>query len=258
MGLLDGKRGLVTGAARGLGLASAQRLSEEGASVTLVDIEADALLEAVKDLRNLGHNVSASVTDVSSEEQTIRMLDDAEAANGPIDFIHQNAAVQVEKLLHETTADEWDRLMAVNLRALFLGAKHIIPRMMENDGGSIVNSASVLSHTVDQILPIYSASKHGVLGLTRAIAVTESYARAGIRCNCISPGDVRTPMVAQYWAASDDPAAAEAETTAHYPSKRIAEPREAADAVVYLVSDLSSFVNGASLVIDGGVTAKCY
>ena len=183
---------------------------------------------------------------------------ETEANFGRIDFVHQNAAIQIEKLLHETSPAEWDRLMAVNLRSMFLGARAVIPRMMDSGGGAIVNSASILSLSADEILPIYTVSKHGVLGLTRAIAVTEAYALKGIRCNCICPGDIRTPMAEPYWAASPDPAAAERATTQHYPMKRIGTPKEMADTVCFLVSDRASFINGAHIVVDGGVLAKCY
>lgn len=256
--MLEGKSGIVTGAAQGFGRAAAERLCAEGAQVALADINERALAEAVAELSAGGHRVIAIVADVSDDSQTERMMREAEAAFGRIDFIHQNAAIQIEKLLHETTPDEWDRLMSVNLRSMFLGARAVIPRMMKSGGGSIVNSGSILSLSADQILPAYSASKHGVLGLTRGIAVTEAYARAGIRCNCICPGDIRTPMVERYWAASPDPEAAEAITTSHYPIKRIGSPAEMANVVCFLASDLSSFVNGASFVVDGGVMAKCY
>ena len=256
--LLENSVGLVTGAAQGFGLAAAERMLGHGAKVAMVDIKTEALEAAADALKDKGHDVIAITADVSSNDDTIRMLDEAEAAFGPLDFIHQNAAIQVEKLLHETTEDEWDRVMSVNLKSMFLGARNVIPRMMKSGGGSIINSASILSLSADEVLPLYSSSKHGVLGLTRAIAVTEAYAQAGIRCNCICPGDIRTSMVQQYWNASDDPAKAEAETTAHYPMKRIAEPEEMADVVCFLASKMSSFVNGENIVADGGVMAKVY
>ncbi len=258
MGLLDGYAGIVTGAARGFGFASAHRLAEDGARVALADNQAEALEGAVQKLADAGHDVIAVPADVSSEVDTAHMVAAARSAFGRLNFIHQNAAIQIEKLLHETTADEWDRIMAVNLRSMFLGAREIIPHMMREGGGSIVNSASVLSLSADEILPAYTASKHGVLGLTRSIAVTETYAMAGIRCNCICPGDIETDMVRQYWAAAENPAEAEAETKMHYPMKRIGSAAEMAEAVSFLVSDKAAFINGTSLVVDGGVMAKVY
>ncbi len=230
----------------------------EGAQVALVDIQARPVADAARSLIDRGFTAIAVVADVSDEMQTERMIVETQTAFGRIDFIHQNAAIQVEKLLHETQPDEWDRLMAVNLRSMYLGARAVIPRMLAQGGGAIVNSASILSLSADQILPAYTASKHGVLGLTRGIAVTELYAKAGIRCNCICPGDIRTPMVERYWAASADPAKAEADTLAHYPMKRIGTPAEMAEVVCFLVSDQSRYINGAHLVVDGGVMAKCY
>ena len=258
MALLEGKSGIVTGAAQGFGRATAEKLCREGARVALVDIKDEAVMIAADELKAQGFDAIAISADVSDEAAVEAMVAAAEAAFQKIDFIHQNAAVQVERLLHETTVEEFDRLMSVNLRSIFLGARAVIPRMMRSSGGSIVNSASILSISADQILPIYTASKHGVLGLTRAIAVTEVYAQAGIRCNCVCPGDIRTPMVERYWAASLDPAKAMAETIDHYPMKRIGRPDEIADVVCFLVSDVSSFVNGAHLVVDGGVSVKCY
>ena len=258
MDFLRDHAGIVTGAARGFGLATAERLCEDGAKVALVDIQEDLLKEAASTLEEKGYDVVTIIADVSSEADSTRIVEYAVKAFGRLTFIHQNAAIQVEKELHDTSLEEWDRVMTVNLRSMFLGAKAIIPHLQAHGGGSIVNSASVLSLSADQILPAYSASKHGVLGLTRAIAVTEAYARAGIRCNCICPGDIQTPMVEKYWAAQQDPVAAEAKTKAHYPMKRIGTPREMADVVSFLISDRSSFINGSALVVDGGVMAKIY
>jgi NAD(P)-dependent dehydrogenase (short-subunit alcohol dehydrogenase family) len=129
---------------------------------------------------------------------------------------------------------------------------------MRADGtaGSIVNIGSILSFTGDGYLAAYTAMKSGVLGLTKAIAI--DYALDGIRCNCICPGDMETPMIEQYFDGTEDPAAARAEMEAAYPGKRIAHPREVATAAVFLVSDESSFVNGTPILVDGGLTAKTY
>lgn len=258
MALLTGKAGIVTGAAQGFGLATSERLAEQGARVLMVDVNVQVLAEAAAPLRARGLEVQTLAADVADEAQVEGMIAAGKAGFGHIDFLHQNAAVQVEKTLLDTTVADWDRLMAVNVRSMFLGARAVIPGMLAQGGGAIVNSASVLALSADEMLAAYTASKHAVLGLTRAIAVTGSFARGGVRCNCICPGDIRTPMVARYFAALPDPKAAEAATAAHYPFGRIAEPQEMADVVAFLVSDLSRFVNGAALVADGGMMARVY
>ena len=255
--MLDGHAGIITGAARGFGLAAAARLADDGAKVALVDVR-EEVAEAADALRVRGHEAIAIRADVATEDGTAHMVEAAAEALGTLTFIHQNAAIQVEKLLHETTLDEWDRVMAVNVRSMFLGARALIPRFKEGGGGAIVNSASVLSLSADEILPAYTASKHAVLGLTRAIAVTRDYAEAGIRCNAICPGDIETDMVRQYWAAQRDPEAAAAETKAHYPMGRIGSPQEMANVVSFLISERASFINGAAFTVDGGVMAKVY
>lgn len=258
MALLAGKAGIVTGAAQGFGLATSERLAEQGARVLMVDVNALVLAEAAATLRARGLEVRTHAADVADEAQVEGMIAAGKAGFGRIDFLHQNAAVQVEKTLLDTTVADWDRLMAVNVRSMFLGARAVISGMLAQGGGAIVNSASVLALSADEMLAAYTASKHAVLGLTRAIAATGSFARGGVRCNCICPGDIRTPMVARYFAALPDPEAAEAATAAHYPIGRIAEPQEMADVVAFLVSDLSRFVNGAALVADGGMMARVY
>jgi NAD(P)-dependent dehydrogenase (short-subunit alcohol dehydrogenase family) len=167
-----------------------------------------------------------------------------------------NAGILGEGRLHETTNELWDELVAVHLTGAFWGCKHAINVMREQGGGTIVNVGSILSFTGDGYLAAYTAMKSGVLGLTKAIAI--DYALDGIRCNCVCPGDMETPMIEQYFAGTDDAEAARAEMEAAYPGKRIADPKEVAAAVVFLCSDDASFVNGAPLLVDGALTAKTY
>lgn len=256
--LLANKAGVVTGAAQGFGRASAITLAAEGASVLVADIQESKAQSVVDEIERAGGNASAIAVDLRKEEDVVRMIDECGRRFGRFDFIHQNAAVQVEKLLHESTNEDWQSLVDVNLRAIFWGSKYAIPALQRQGGGSIVNSASVLSLVADQILPLYTMTKHGVLGLTRAVAVTEAYVSKGIRCNCICPGDIETEMVARYFAASPDPAKARAQTEQHCPMKRIARPDEMAKVVAFLMSDYASYVNGAAIVADGGLLAKCY
>ncbi len=256
---LEGKAGIVTGAGQGIGRACALKLCANGASVIVVDIQADKAAEVVDDVVRHGGRAISLALDLSIEDAVAEMISRGVAAFGRLDFLHQNAAVQVEKLLHETSNEEWERLHAVNLRAPFWGIKYAASHMMASgNGGSIINTGSVLSQSADPLLAAYTTMKHGLLGLTRAAAATPMYARAGIRCNCVCPGDVLTPMVARYFEASADPVAARTFVESQYPAGRIGRPDEIAEVVAFLASDRSSFVNGAALTVDGGLLAHCY
>jgi NAD(P)-dependent dehydrogenase (short-subunit alcohol dehydrogenase family) len=144
----------------------------------------------------------------------------------------------------------------VNLTAVFWGCKHGVLAMQQSGGGSIVNTGSILSVTADAMVPAYCATKAGVLGLTRAVAL--AYVADGIRCNAVCPGDMDTPLTQGYFAATPDPAATRRELEEASPINRLADPSEIASVVVYLASDEASFVNGASFVADGGLTIKTY
>jgi NAD(P)-dependent dehydrogenase (short-subunit alcohol dehydrogenase family) len=259
MAMLAGKCGVVTGSAQGIGRACAIRLAAEGASVVVADI-LDSAAEAVADeITRAGGKAIATKVDVTVEADVVGMLELCRERFGGLDFLHQNAAVQIEKRLHETSNEEWDRLHAANLKAMFWGAKGAVQMMIEiGRGGSIVNTASVLSFAADPILAVYGITKHGVLGLTRAVATDSGYSQAGIRCNCVCPGDIATPMVERYWAPLPDPNKARAMVEAHYPGNRIGTPEEVASVVAFLISDQAAFVNGAAWIIDGGVTNKVY
>jgi NAD(P)-dependent dehydrogenase (short-subunit alcohol dehydrogenase family) len=256
--MLNGKKGVVTGAAQGLGRASAIRLASEGAEVVLADIQYEKAQGVARQIATAGGKAVAFRSDVSHEGDVIGMIDFCKSQFGGFNFIHQNAGMQLEKTLHTTTNEEWEQINAINLRALFWGAKHAVIHMMANGGGSIVNTASALSLVADPFLPAYTATKHGVLGLTRAVATSVEYAKKGIRCNCVCPGDMQTPMIERYWAACPDPAQAKVDMESHYPAKRIGQPEEVAEVIAFLVSDKSSYVNGAAIVADGGLLSKCY
>lgn len=255
---MEGKVGVVTGAGRGLGREVLRAVTAEGARAVVFERDEATGREAAREVGEAGGTAVFHHGDVTREQDIVAAIARARDELGGFDFIHNNAGIQIERPLHETTNEDWERVNAVNLRGVFWGCKHAVLAMRETGGGSIVNTASVLSLTGDPFLPAYTATKHGVLGLTRAVAADPAYAGAGIRCNCVCPGDMETPMIAQYFAATPDPAAARREMESFYPAKRIGQPAEVAQVVLFLASDASSFVNGAALVADGGLTAKPY
>ena len=257
--LLSGKAGIVTGAGQGIGQACAEMMASEGAAVLVVDVQADKAEDVASGIRRGGGRALAFAADLGIEATAKEMISACASNFGRFDFLHQNAAIQIEKLLHQTTNEDWDRLHLVNLKAAFWGSKHAVLRMMaDGNGGSIINTASALSTSADPLLAAYTTMKHGLLGLTRAVAVTRDYARAGIRCNCVCPGDVLTPMVERYFAACDNPDAARDFVERQYPGGRIGRPSEIAEVVAFLASDKSSFINGAAIAVDGGLLAQCY
>ena len=257
MGRMDGKRCVVTGATAGLGWETALLFAEEGARVIGVgrNEENGARLEAAAEA--LPGEVLFRRGDVRVEADVVGAIARPARGWGGLDVIVNNAGILgPEGPLHETTTEGWDEVNDTNMRGVFFGTKHAILAMQEAGGGSIVQIGSILSSTGDPFLTAYTATKHGVLGLTRAVAV--DYAPKNIRCNCVCPGDMLTPMIEAYFAATPDPAAAREEMEASYPLKRIAHPREVAYACLYLASDESAFVSGTSLIVDGALTAKAY
>jgi NAD(P)-dependent dehydrogenase (short-subunit alcohol dehydrogenase family) len=250
MGQLEGKHAILTGVGSGLGRAIARAFAEEGASVLGCDVDDAAGEETMDGVGLYAH------ADVSREAEVARLVDQGLEAWGRLDVMVNNAAIQVERELVETTEEELDRILAVNLKGVFFGCKHAVRAMRLSGGGSIVNVASVLALVGDGILAAYCAAKGGVLGITRATAV--QYGRDGIRCNAICPGDIDTPLVQAYFDAAPDPAARRAEVAAEYPLGRIASPAEIARAVVFLASNDSAYMSGQPLVVDGGLLATCY
>jgi NAD(P)-dependent dehydrogenase (short-subunit alcohol dehydrogenase family) len=252
----EGKSGIVTGGGSGLGREVVQLLAAEGGNVLIVDRDERAAEAVAAEVVEAGGSAAFDGADVSREEEISAAIARCAEHFGGFDFIHNNAGIQLEKELHETSAEDWDWVNEVNLKGVFLGCKHAVIAMRDNGGGAIVNTASICAHTADPFLPAYTATKTGVLGLTRAVAV--GYAEDGIRANCVSPGDMETPMLQKYFDATPDPAAAKAEMAAAYPGKRLAHPREVAQAAVFLLSDDASFISGESVLADAALLAKTY
>lgn len=252
--LLRGKAGIVTGAAMGLGAAVLERCAAEGARVVAFDRDR-ALGEATVDaIRARAGEAIFFHGDVREEADWEACVELCCERFGSLDFLDNNAAIAIEALLHETSVQDWEDVVGVNLRGTFLGCREAVRNMPR--GGSIVNTSSIAALAGDPVLPAYSATKAGVIGLTRTIAV--AYADRGIRCNAVCPGDMSTPMLERTFARAHDPADARAAMERAYPMGRIADPAEIASLVVYLLAGEASFITGAVISVDGGLTAKCY
>jgi NAD(P)-dependent dehydrogenase (short-subunit alcohol dehydrogenase family) len=251
MGALDGKIALVTGAAAGIGRASAQVLAREGACVVVADIDDEGGRATVGLVETAGGEASFVHADVSVREDVAGMVRHAVERFGGLDCAVNNAGMGTggQPIADYPEAD-WDRAIAVMLTGVFLGMKYEIPAMLARGGGAIVNTSSVAGLTGYPGQSGYIAAKHGVIGLTRTVAV--EYGAQGIRVNAICPGTARTPMIAG--AVDAFPEIGE-QLVSRHPIGRLAEPEEIAEAAVWLCTDAASFVLGAVLPVDGGYTA---
>lgn len=234
---------LVTGASRGIGAAIAERFAREGTRVVGVSrTRGESELDQVE----------LVAADVSQAAEVERLVDDVARRHGRIDVVVNNAAIEHEGTVVDTTPEEWDHVMAVNLRSVFLCAKYAIPHLRETRG-AIVNVASVDGLWAEPSLAAYCAAKGAVIALTRAIAI--DHGRDGVRCMCICPSYVATDMLEQFYDAQPDPAAARAGAAALHPLGRISTPDEVAALAVWLSSEDASFATGQAYVLDGGLTA---
>ncbi len=255
-GRLAGKAGLVTGAGAGLGRAVLLAIAAEGGCVVGLDPDGAALARTVTEAAGLPGRAVAHAGDVTVEADVIAAVDRCVAEFGIFNILDNNAGVAVEARLHETSVEQWRLVCEVNLTGAFFGCKHGVIAMRHHGGGAIVNTSSIAGLGGDPILPAYSTTKAGLLGLTRSIAT--DYAADGIRANAICPGDMLTPMLERSFTRAPDPVAFRAGMERAYPLRRIADPAEVAAAVVFLLSDEASFITGSSLVVDGGVTVNLY
>lgn len=248
MGRVDGKVALISGAARGLGESQAALLASEGAKVVLGDVLEEAGREAAERIRAAGGDAMFVPLDVTSEAQWQQAAALAVSTYGALNVLVNNAGIALRKTLEHTTEQEWDHVLAVNLKGTFLGSKVAIPAMREAGGGSIVNMSSV-SGLIASSGAAYGASKGAVRLLTKSTALT--YAADGIRCNSVHPG----PMDTEVNRESQLDTAKWAVRMRNVPLGRVGQPIEVAYGVLYLASDESSYMTGSELVIDGGSAA---
>jgi len=247
---LEGKAAIITGAGSGIGRETALMFAAEGAAVTVADIDAEMARETVDMIRQAGGQALFIPTDVSRSKDVEALIDQSMKQFDRLDCIFNNAGIDIAKTIVETSEDDWNRTIDINLKGVFLGCKFAIPAMMGNGGGTIINTASILAHVASPNQAAYCASKGGIVAMTRQIAY--DYAEHNIRANCISPGDVMTPMAKGFFDASEDPEARLKFFTDRYPMKRFAEPAEIARVAVFLASEASSFITGQAIKVEGG------
>ena len=248
---LEGKVAIISGGARGQGAAEAKMFAREGAKVVFGDILDDEGKQVEAEINETGGDATYVNLDVTSEDAWQNAVDTAVERYGKVDILVNNAGVAFWTFGDDASVEDWDTVMDINAKGVFLGTKAVIPAMRDAGGGSIVNISSI-SGMVGQatIHPGYNASKGAVRILTKSTAI--QYAKEGIRCNSVHPGPVRTEMTARGWR---DPERRQ-RTEQNTPLGRYADADEIASGVLFLASDESSYMTGSELVIDGGVTAQ--
>ncbi len=241
---------MITGGGTGIGQATALRCAREGAKILVMDVSEEGVRETERILLGEGEGHLCVQGDVTQETDWKRILHLVMERYGRLDVLFNNAGTNLVKALAETTEEEWGRILDLNLKGTFLGAKHALPVMTKGRGGAIINHASALGLIGFPNTPVYAASKGGVIALTRQLAV--DYAKENIRVNCLCTGPTLTPRLRRYVETGLMPS----ETILKdVPMGRFAQPEEIAAAVLFLASEEASFITGTALVIDGGLTA---
>jgi len=254
---LAGKVAVITGAASGIGRASALMFAQEGARVALGDVDEAGVEGAAREIRDAGGEAVALHTDVTRDADVRRLVDEAVTRYGKLDVMFNNAGIGMGGSILDRTEDDFDRVIAVNLKGTFLGCKHALPHLLANPaGGSIVNTSSnggLIGRPSD---PLYNATKHGIMGLTKSLAL--AYADKRVRVNAVCPGPIETAMVTDGQQPGEDRDAFVRRVVAACPTPRMAAPEEVAAAALFLASDEASFVSGIGLAVDGAKSAGVF
>jgi NAD(P)-dependent dehydrogenase (short-subunit alcohol dehydrogenase family) len=251
-GTLEGKAILVTGGGSGIGRATSLLLAKQGAKVMIADYVPEGAQKTVAMIKEAGGTADCLAADVSVTKQVEMMVAKTVEKFGRIDGAFNNAGIEGKMAgTIDTSEENFDRTIAINLKGVWLCMKYEIPQMLKQGGGVIVNTASIAGLVGFEGLPAYNASKHGVVGLTKTAAL--EFAQKNIRVNCVCPGVIQTPMVARLM---DGGGMNENDMRAGEPVGRFGQPQEIGEGVVWLLSDASSFVTGHSMVIDGGWIAR--
>jgi NAD(P)-dependent dehydrogenase (short-subunit alcohol dehydrogenase family) len=250
---LEGKMALVSGAASGIGRSIARRLAEMGAAVVILDIDEKKGVEAASEIAAQGGRAEFIKCDVRSDMDCHSAADESIKKFGRIDILCNNAGITIRKDCVELREEEWDQVLGVGLKGAYLLSHHVIPHLIRNGGGSIINIGSGWSLKGGPKAVSYCAAKGGLLNLTRAMAI--DHGRHGIRVNCVCPGDVDTPLLRSECAQLGEDIEKFMKEAAARPIARVGTPEDVANAVLFFASDMSKWVTGAFLAVDGGGTA---
>ena len=255
--LLEGRVAVITGAASGIGLATARLFAREGARLFLGDVADEVGRRAAEEIEADGGQAEFVRTDVTSGDDVRSLIDGAVERYGKLDIVFNNAGISMMKPIPDTSEEDFDRIVAINFKGVFLGCKHALPNLLENpEGGAILNMSSnggLVGRPGD---PLYSATKHAVMGLTKSLALT--YADKGIRVNALCPGAIDTSMIWSGLGPDSDREEHVRRVLANSPTPRIAAPEEVARAGLFLVSPHNGYVNGVGLAVDGAKAAGVF
>jgi NAD(P)-dependent dehydrogenase (short-subunit alcohol dehydrogenase family) len=249
------KVALVTGAGSGIGRGIVECLAEEGAHVVINDIRKEAAEESKRILADKGYRSELVVSDISTPDGAAASIDEAVRCAGRLDLLVNCAGRQIVKRIEELEPAEWDIVLGVNLKGAYLCAKAAMPFLVEQRG-AIVNICSVHARATVEGFTSYAASKAGILALTRAMAI--EFAPRGVRVNAVSPGTIDTPLLQAYFDSLPDPARARSEFLKFHPIGRFGTPRDIGEMVAFLGCDMSGFITGTEITVDGGMTALLF